>query len=108
MSQVGNYSSRRRSKKCPPRDSTPSCNQPDPKRNGWESALLRPFKSAGPTGEPDRLGTWWSGADKKVGETAASHPWCPGVRPDITCDAEVVRTAAARLEPRPTDVTVIH
>jgi hypothetical protein len=38
----------------------------------------------------------------------ASHPWRSGVRPGITCDAEVVRTAAARQEPRPTDVTVIH
>ncbi len=30
------------------------------------------------------------------------------IRPGITCDTVVVRTAAARQEPRPTDVTVIH
>ncbi len=40
--------------------------------------------------------------------TAASHLWRSGVRPGIACGAEVVGTAAARQEPRPTDVTVIH
>jgi len=38
----------------------------------------------------------------------APHPWRSGVRPGITCEADVVRTAAARREPCPTDVTVIH
>jgi hypothetical protein len=49
-----------------------------------------------------------SPADLEVCGTAASHPWRSGGRSDITCGADVVRTAAARQEPRPTNVTVIQ
>ena len=51
-------------------------------------------------GRPQGLGMGYSAADKNDGETAASHPWRSGVRPGITCEADVVRTAAARQEPR--------
>ena len=64
--------------------------------------------STGPWAGPKRVGTGCSAADKNVGETAASLPWRSGVRQGITCEADAVRTAAARREPRPTDVTVIH
>ena len=66
------------------------------------------FQTCKAVGHSWRIGTGSSLADLKVCETAASHPWHPGVRPGITCEADVVRTAAARLEARPTDVTVIQ
>ena len=66
------------------------------------------FQTSPVVDESRHLGTGSSTAEWNVGDTAASHPWRSGVRPGVTCEADVVRTAAARQGPRPTDVTVIH
>jgi hypothetical protein len=79
-----------------------------PLRNGCDLNRLRLCRSLGPAdGELASLPR-----NRRDGRNScylgASHPWRSGVRPGITCGADVVRTAAVRQEPRPTDVTVIQ
>jgi hypothetical protein len=62
--------------------------------------VVQVFKPIGLSYEAACIGKGSGPADRNFGDTAASHPWRSGVRQGISCGAEVVRTAAARWEPR--------